>query len=96
MADHEKRMLEEANALAHANIHRREIAIDLFKYLPSILSSTMETANTYKNATNFLMEIDGEIDFTAYPDSQWETRCLSKLVMEMYQYAWKNLQKSHD
>ena len=94
MADREKRMLQEANAMAHANVYRGEIGINFFRYIPSILSSTMETVVAYKNAANFLMGIPEDVeqeDFTTYPDSMWENRRLSRLVIEMYSHTSDSL-----
>ena len=96
MANQEKRMLQEANAMAHANVYRGEIGINFFQYMPSILRSTMETVVAYKNAANFLMGIPEDIeeeDFTTYPDSMWETRRLSKLVIEMYSHTSNSLEE---
>ena len=78
----------------HANVYRGEIGINFFRYIPSILSSTMETVVAYKNAANFLMGIPEDVeqeDFTTYPDSMWENRRLSRLVIEMYSHTSDSL-----
>ena len=54
----------------------------------------MEIAWTYKNASNFLMGLPDNIekdDFTTYHDEYWETRQMSRLVIEAYQNARDNL-----
>ena len=66
MADREKSILQEANAMAHANVYRSEIGINFFRYISSILSSTMETVVAYKNAANFLMGIPEDVHKDMY------------------------------